>query len=171
MKAHEIFLHLPEPFVATIFQNLYENDKPAYRACMHILSTRRNLRPVLLERKSRDERAVWMRQELTRKNNDDTAMEILQSWLLGSHEKLICDFLDTLKITHNGHGLVDSLPADPGEEKLQAAVDLLLKNHPQEAVAVYLHLFIQMDIAEWPALEKILQNDSRLCLTPQILAA
>lgn len=167
MKAHELIQRLPEQFAGDLFQFLYASDKPAYKACMQILGSRRKLRPIVLERKSRDERHFWMRNELTRKSNDDAATEILQTWLFGAHEAIIRDFLDALKIPHNGHGLVDTLPPQPPEAELKAAVEQLLEKHPAQAVTAYLYLFVEMDIANWPALEEILANDPRLCLAPQ----
>ena len=171
MKAHDIFQQLPESFAGDVFQFLYDNDKPAYRACVQVLSTRRKLRPVILERKSREERHLWMRNEITRKANEDASIEILQTWLLGAHKSMICQFLDSLKIPHNGHGLIDDLPAEPSEAAVTEAVEGLLKDYPRDAVAAYLNLFIEMDVAQWPTLEKILASDSRLCLAPQTSAA
>lgn len=171
MKAHEIFQNLPAESVTDLFTALYQNDKPAYRACLQILSTRRKLRPVVIERKTLEERQVWMRNELSRKSNEDAATEVLQTWLLGGHRPLVIDFLDLLSIPHDGQGLVETLPPEPPAASLTSAIDTLLTKHPQGAVAAYLNLFVEMDIAEWPELEKILQNDSRLCLAPQTQAA
>jgi hypothetical protein len=164
MKAHELIQRLPEQFSGDLFQFLHASDKPAYKACMQILGSRRKLRPIILERKSRDERHSWMRNELTRKSNEDAATEILQTWLFGAHQAMICEFLDALKIAHNGHGLVETLPPQPPEEDLRAAVEGLVKNHPATAVSTYLYLFIEMDIADWPALKDILDSDARLSL-------
>lgn len=170
MKAHELIQRLPEQFSADLFQFLYTSDKPAYKACMQILGSRRKLRPIILERKSRDERHAWMRNELTRKSNDDASTEILQTWLFGAYQSMICDFLDALKIPHNGNGLVDSLPPQPPEAELKAAVEQLLQKYPATAVTAYLYLFVEMDIADWPALNEILANDARLSLEQPTVA-
>lgn len=171
MNAYEIFQQLPEDTSGEIFQYLNEKDKPAYRACGHLLSTRRNLRPVLFERKSRAERNAWMSAELGRKMNADAAIEVLQTWLLGAHQALICDFLDILKIPHNGNGLLETLPPEPPKADLLAAVDKILEKYPPRAVAIYLHLFCEMDIADWPTLKETLATDSRLCLNQPTLPA
>ncbi|HRJ73888.1 MAG TPA: hypothetical protein PLS03_16815 [Terrimicrobiaceae bacterium] len=171
MKAHEILSNFSDETAGQVFQHLYENDKPAYRACLQLLASRRRLRPVILERKSRVERHAWMRAELSRKSNEDASIEVLQTWLLGAHKDVVCGFLDDLGVAHNGHGLLETLPAQPPAEKLQAAVNGLLARHPGEVVFAYLNLFVEMDIAEWPALKEILQQDSRLCRAPQPQAA
>jgi streptomycin 6-kinase len=171
MKAHEIFQRFPDDAAGEIFQYLYASDKPAYRACLQVLASRRKLRPVILERKTRTERHSWLRGELTRKNNDDAATEILQTWLLGAHQPMICGFLETLGVKHDGRGLLETLPPEPERQRLVEAVDQLLASQSRNAAIAYLHLFCEMDIADWPTLKQILNDDSRLCLEPQRLAA
>ncbi len=163
MKAHEILHASSDETAGRILYHLYENDKPAYRACLQLLATRRKLRLVILERKARDERHAWIRTELSRKTNDDAATEVLQTWLLGAHQAMICEFLDSLGVTHDGRGLLETLPAEPVPEKLRAAIGNIFQNHPPEAVFTYLHLFAEMDIADWPTLKDILNQDPRLC--------
>ena len=171
MKAHEIVQRLPDEAASEIFLYLYQNDKRAYRACLEVLASRRKLRPVILERKIRAERHSWMRAELARKANEDAATEVLQTWLLGAHPQLICSFLDSLGIPHDGRGLIDTLPPQPAKERLQEAIDRLIENHSRSAAIAYLHLFCEMDIADWPILKEIISQDSRLCLAPKRLAA
>lgn len=171
MTAHEIFSQFPDETAGPIFQYLYDQDKPAYRACLQLLASRRRLRPVVLERKPRTERHAWLRTELARKSNEDAATEVLQTWLLGGHQAMVCEFLDSLNVAHNGQGLLDTLPADPGAASIRAAIDKILAAHPQPAVAAYLHLFAEMDIADWPSLKEILNQDFQLCPAPQTLAA
>jgi hypothetical protein len=171
MKAYEILQRFPDEAAAEIFQYLHANDKPAYRACLQVLATRRRLRPVVLERKTRPERHAWMHNELARKSNDDAATEVLQTWLLGAHQQLICNFLESLGVEHDGRGLLETLPSEPPRDRLMDAIDPLLENQSRFAVIAYLNLFCEMDIADWPTLKQILQEDSRLCLAPQRLAA
>ncbi len=171
MKAHEILQRIPEEAASEIFGYLYGNDKPAYRACLQVLATRRRLRPIVLERKTRVERHAWMHNELIRKSNDDAANEVLQTWLLGAHQQLVCNFLESLGVQHDGRGLLETLPSEPSRDRLVKAIELLLEDQSRFAVIAYLNLFCEMDIADWPTLKQILQEDSRLCLAPQRLAA
>lgn len=171
MKAHEIFHHFSDEAASGIFNHLYENDKPAYRQLLLVLANRRKLRTVVLDRKPRPERHSWMRTELARPVNEDAATEILQSWVLGAHQAMVCQFLDSLDVPHDGRGLLETLPAEPAPEKLRAAIDGLFAQHPPEAVFAYLQLFAAMDITEWPNFQQIIDGDSRLCPTPQTLVA
>ena len=171
MKAHEIFRGFPEETVGDVFEYLYSNDKGAYRACLQVLANRRKLRPVTLERKARVERHRWMHEELGRRSNDDAATEVLQTWLLGAHRELVCKFLQSLGVQHDGRGMLETLPSEPPRNRLEEAIDGLLQSQSRSAVIAYLHLFCEMDIADWPTLKQILKEDSRLCLAPQRLAA
>lgn len=168
MKAHEILSHFSDENAGEVLTHLHEEDKPAYRACLQLLANRRRLRPVFLERKPKPERHAWMRVELARSGNNDVATEILQAWLLGAHRAMICEFLDSLQIPHDGQGLLETLPEEPTREALQAAVDGIFLNHPALPVRAYLLLFPEMDIANWPTFTKILQDDPRLAAGPPI---
>lgn len=167
VNATEIFANLPQSQAEAVLRHLHENDKNAYKACIHLLAGRRKLRTIVVERRTRAEQHEWLRAELARKANGDAAIEVLQAWLLGAHRDLVCEFLDTLKIPHDGQGLIDTLPPQPPDEDIRSAVDKLFANHDHGAVTVYLHLFAEMDIADWPFLAQLLQEDSRLCLAPQ----
>ena len=172
MKVYEILQRFPDEAAAEIFQYLYASDKRAYRACLQVLATRRKLRPIVLERKTRVERHAWMHTELARKSNDDAATEVLQTWLLGAHQQLVCNFLESLGVEHDGRGLLESSSrANRPVDRLMEAINPLLENQSRFAVIAYLNLFCEMDIADWPTLKQILQEDSRLCLAPQRLAA
>lgn len=171
MTAHEILQRISPETAGEIFLHLYEKDRPAYRATIQLLANRRKLRPVVLDRKTRTERYAWLQTELARKSNEDASTEILQTWLLGGHQDLVCHFLDTLAIPHNGNGLLETLPAQPPEDQLKTAVDSLYEKFPADAVSIYLQLFAEMDIADWPDLKKLINQDSRSCLVPQTATA
>jgi hypothetical protein len=172
MTVSEIFSHLPPGQSEDIFGFLHQQDKGAYQACLELLARRRKLRPIFIERKPRVERYEWMREALSRKPNEDAALEILQAWLFGRYGQMICDFLDSLNIPHNGKGILDALPGEPSSEELKKAVDQLLANYPAAAVAIYLQLFAMMDIAAgWEGLQKMLATDPRLSFIMPALQA
>lgn len=162
MKAHEIFQQLPPGAGDEIFQHFYRNDRPAYRATLHLLASRRKLRDVVIERRPLAERHAWMSAELGRKSLADAAQEVLQTWLLGAHREMICEFLDSLGVPHDGQGLLESLPPQPDREKLRTAIDGLLSRNETTAAFAYLHLFAEMDITDWPDLRPLLAEDPRL---------
>ena len=164
MTSYEIFGHCSSQLADEIFVYLLEKEKPVYRAVIQNLANQRKLRPVFVERKPKPERHTWLQQALARKPADDLAMQVLQIWLLGAQQPLICQFLDALEIKHDGKGVVDQLPSEPETEKLRSAIDLILENHSPQVVAIYLRLFLMMDDAGWTRLAEILGTDERLRL-------
>ena len=170
LKATDIFQKLPAPTVDGILTHLQGADKPTYRVAIQTLATARKLRPVFVERKPRPERHAWMQNALARPQNEQISANLLQMWLMGSQAPMLCDFLDALGIAHDEQGGIENLPPCPEPEKLRAAIDALLAKYPAETVAVYLHSFQGMDIAGWPPLAEILDNDERLRFAPSIPA-
>ena len=158
MTAIEIFGRMSAPQASEILNWLHDNDRHAYRSCAGMLATRRKLRPVFVERKPREERNLWMREALLKPSNGDLALEILQVWVLGKNERMVCDFLDALKIPHDGKGLIDDLPSEPPAEKVSDAVEAILSNYPAAEVSIYLNLFAGMDDSGWSGLKKILTS-------------
>ena len=162
MTPHEIFSWMPASVAAQIFGFLLEKEKLAYKATLETLAKKRNLRPVFLERKPREERFAWMKEALGRVVNDSTAAQLLQIWLSGAQSKMLCDFLDKLGIEHDEKGMVESMPTAPKKEKLAAAVDMLLGKYEREVVAVYLQVFQTFNDDSWADLAEILATDERL---------
>lgn len=161
MNASEIFPRLPTETADRIFSDLLAADKAGYRTVMHTLATRRKLRPVYLERKSRPDRHAWMAEDLGRMSNYDMAENVLHSWLLLRHRKMICAFLDSLQIPHDGEGMLETLPSEPDVDKIQAAINTLFTSYDPSACAIYLHVFNAMDIAGWKTLDTIFSEDAR----------
>jgi hypothetical protein len=167
MKSHEIFQHMSPALAARIFNFLQAEQKPVYKAAIQGLANQRNLRGVFIERKPPNERFPWMQAAFARKISDSLASHVLQAWLLGANKEMLCDFLDAMEIKHADDGTVDELPPDAPKEKLTAAVQRLLEKYPAESVAVYLHAFRDMDSTiQWPALDEVLAEESRLKLGP-----
>jgi len=167
MTSYELFARLSSAEAAEVFGWLHDNDRAAYKNMAGMLATRRKLRPVFVVRKPRGEREEWMRGALGRAANADLAAEILQAWIMGANGPMVCEFLDDLKVPHDGKGLLETLPPEPPEQEIARAVDALLSKHPAAAVRVYLNLFTGMEMTEWPALRALVSSDPRLCPSPQ----
>jgi hypothetical protein len=89
---------------------------------------------------------------------------LLQIWLLGAQREMICEFLDYLGIEHDGKGVVENLPTEPPQEKLNETITKMLEKRPPEVVAVYLHAFQAMDETGWSVLDETLAKDARVSL-------
>jgi hypothetical protein len=164
MTSYEIFSYCSSQLANEILAYLQEKEKPVYRAVIQNLAVQRRLRPVFVERKPKVERHAWLHQALARKPAGEIATQVLQIWLLGSQQSLICEFLDALEITHDGKGVVDELPPEPDAEKVRAAVNQILEHYPPEIVTVYLQMFRMMDERGWKHLAEILSTNERLRL-------
>jgi len=164
MKCYEIFSKLSPELSNEIFCYLLESEKPVYKAIIRNVAARRKLRPIFIERKPKNERHAWLHQTLSSKGADDITAQVFQVWLLGAQRPMICEFLDSLGIAHDGKGIVENLPSEPSRDVLNDKISKLLEKHPAEVVALYLNAFQAMDETGWSALEEILANDPQLAL-------
>ncbi|MEO6054654.1 MAG: hypothetical protein ABIP97_11630 [Chthoniobacterales bacterium] len=165
MKSQEILQSISPDLVEEIFTSIHRIEKASYRSLLETLASRKKLRTIYLERKPRVERHLWMRDELIRPSNLDMADQVLQVWLLSDSQPMICAFLDTLGIVHDGKGLVDDLPGEPEPAKVHKAVQVLLKDYDARKVAIYLHFFADMADSPWPELQRLLASEERLKLS------
>lgn len=165
MVPHEIFSHITPATAAQIFGFLFEKEKPLYKATIEALAKKRNLRPIFIERKPRDERFHWMQDALSRSVNSPVGAHLLQVWLVGAQAPVLCDFLDALGIAHDENGTVEELPEAPELEKVKAAVETLLAKHDPAVVAIYLETFQGLhEKGGWPTLAQVIEADPRLKL-------
>ncbi len=165
MRSHEIFQRMSTTLAAQIFTFLQTEQKPVYKAAIQGLANQRNLRAVFVERKPPNERHPWMQAALSRSVSDALASHLLQTWLLAANKQMLCDFLDSLGVSHEEDGTVETIPPSPPREKIETAVNQLFDKYPAEVVAVYLHAFRDTDTAvQWPPLDEILTEESRLKL-------
>ena len=163
-NTNDIYARMPPAVAAQLFAHLHEKEKPLYQATIGTLAKQRNLRPVFIERKPREERFAWMREMVAKKQNQDVAAHLLQIWFVGAHSKLLCDFLDALGIAHDENGTIEEMPAAPPKEALAKAIDDCFAKHDAKVVAVYLNAFQALDEEGWPTLAELLAEDSRLHL-------
>lgn len=162
MTSTEIFQALGRELSVQVVTELCEQDKGVFRTALGALAKQRKMRPQYFERKSKAERCQWMAAELARKQSRDLALEVLQTWILRCHTRMVLDFLERLGIAHDGQGLIQELPPEPEPEVLRAAVEDLVARYPRHAVAVYLELFAQMEEPGWPGLRKLLKEREEL---------
>lgn len=163
-QPHEIFAQMPVSTAHKLFGFLFEKEKPLYKAAIDSLAKQRKLRPVFVEKKPRDERFAWMKDSLSRKQNEGVAAHLLQIWLVGNHRTILCDFLDALGIEHDENGTIDNLPPAPDKAALTKAIDTLFEKHDAAVVLTYLHAFQALDENGWSTLEELLKEDPRLRL-------
>jgi hypothetical protein len=141
----------------------FETEKPTYHATLNAVAEARHVRPVFLERQPRTQRHATMLATLTRPNLEMVSGNLIRTWLLKKYKAMLVDFLTALGIENN-EGVVENLPAGMDDNKLKAAVEVLLAKYPPETVAVYLNAFNDMNEANWANLKSLLESDARLQL-------
>jgi hypothetical protein len=161
--AYELFGFMPAPLSKEILEHTFAENKELYRATLAAVAEARHVRPVFLERKPRADRHRDMVDMLSRPRMNVAASALIRGWLMKSEQPMLTAFLDTLGVAHKD-GAVDTLPETVEDEKLKAAVELLLSRHPREKVTVYLHAFDEMNEIRWPNLKGLLESDARLQL-------
>ncbi len=163
LKSYELLGFMSPNLANEIIAGVYEAEKPTYKATLQAVANARHLRPVFLERQPRPQQHATMLATLTRPALDLAAGTLIRTWLVKKQNAMLVDFLNALGI-QNTEGVVEDLPESMEDEKLKAAVELLLTKYPPETVAVYLHAFNDMNEANWSNLKAMLESDPRLQL-------
>jgi hypothetical protein len=163
LTSHELIGFMSPTLALEILTFSFESDKPLYRATLSAVAEARKLRPVYFERQPRTQRHAVMLATLAKPALEMVAANLIRAWLLKKYNGMLSDFLDALGITHK-EGVVEDLPSAMADDKLRAAVDVLVAKYPPEVVAVYLNAFNDMNEVEWPNLKTMLEADKRLQL-------
>ena len=163
LSSHELFGFMSPALANDILGYIFESDKPTYKATMKAVAEARKVRPVFLERQPRIQRHAMMVTTLSRPSSEGIAAGLLRAWLVQKQNAMLVDFLDALGLPHE-KGVVDGLPKEMADDKLKAAVEVLLAKHPAETVALYLNAFNGMNEANWANLKAMLETDPRLQL-------
>lgn len=164
MKSYTIFQQADDETVNDILSWMRDQERGVYRAAVRELGALKKLRPQFIQQKPVAEQLAWLHKMLSWKPSADIADHLLQVWLLRKHEKMLVDFITTLGIEHNGHGVVDELPDVLDPEKLKEAVDHLFATYPAGVASVYLQMFQNQTENGWEALSYVLENDPRVTI-------
>jgi hypothetical protein len=170
LKSHELIGFMSPTLANEIIAFTFDEEKPLRTAIIQAVAEARHLRPAFVQRKPRSEQATMILSTLSRPNLDTAAGTLLRTWLVKKQAAMLTDFLDALDIP-NEKGVVEDLPPTVADEKLKAAVDLLLSKHSRETVVVYLNAFYDMNGPGdpkgppfWPNLKQMLETEPRLQL-------
>lgn len=164
MKAYQIFQSISPELGTTIFEDLRENHRDVYKSILVSLAQEKRLRPVFVQRKPVVQQIKWMGDSCKLRACSSVSEHLLQIWLLKSQQEMLKSFLDDLGIEHDDEGTADDLPEKLNAKKLKSAVEGLLKDHPREHVALYLHVFQLQQPNGWTELADLLEKDERLVL-------
>jgi hypothetical protein len=163
LTSHELLGFMSPNLALEIINFAYDTDKALYRATLAGVAEARKVRPIFLERQPRAQRHATMTAALSKPSLELVTGNLIRGWLLKKYKNMLVDFLDALGISHQ-EGVVEDLPVAMEDEKLKAAVNVLISKYPPEVVAVYLNAFNEMNEVEWTNLKSMLEQDDRLQL-------
>lgn len=164
MKSHVIFQKADEETINGILSWLRNQERGLYRVALRDLGKLKKLRLQFIQQKPVAEQLSWLRKMLSWKPANDIAGNLLQVWLLRKHEQMLVNFITTLGIEHDGHGVVNELPDALDPEKLKEAVDALFAAYPAGVASIYLQMFQNQTETGWEALAFVLENDPRVTI-------
>ena len=167
MRAYQIFQNITPKTGHQIIEFLREEDKDSYRATLSSLAAQRRLRPIFIQKKTREAQAEWMIKNLQLRQCDGACEHLLQTWLMKGYQDVLVSFLDGVGIKHNGKGEVEDLPEEIDEKKLKETSDKLLEEYDDELIAIYFHMFNLQRVDGWESLTALLKSESRLHIGEQ----
>jgi len=158
---------LPKEKITEMILYVRESEIDSYRAVLFSLAEARRIRPAFIQKKHRNDQAKWMIEGLVQKKQAQFAEHFLQIWLMKGHQEMLVSFLDAMEISHDGSGGLESFPQELESSKLKPAIEKLLGDFEQEAVAIYLHTFQLQKPGGYEALSECLESDQRLKLSKE----
>ena len=164
MKAHQLIQAIGPDLQKSIVSYVQTEHRAAYRLVLDALAQQRKLRTVFIQRKSREEQAVWVSEQLAHKANDSVADQIIQLWLLKGQSEMLITFLDAIGVKHDGKGEVENLPGEIEPKKAKAGIAALLAKYPPKQVGLYLTMFQMQKEGGWAGLAAAMEEHPEIKL-------
>ncbi|MDD4932201.1 MAG: hypothetical protein PHO89_01880 [Methylacidiphilaceae bacterium] len=162
MATCTLWQEIPEELVHEVLLDVRESDKRLYRVVVELTSRRLGVRQAKLLEMPKLERHDLSRRVLSLPESETISAHLFSHWLVHHRAPMLCAWLDTLGISHDGQGVVEEFPQEPPAEKLRDALEGLLARFPSQDVAIYLRLFNEIEDVGWKGLQDILSADERL---------
>ncbi|MDR2982097.1 MAG: hypothetical protein LBV12_07615 [Puniceicoccales bacterium] len=163
LPVNEIIQRISPALAETILTYIQQVEKEVFTSTMIVMSEVMKYRPQIWKTWPKTRQREWLWTNLRQRRFAETAAQILQEWFFGQRAEMMNQFLDVLGISHDKEGSIDGdLPETLDAKKVNAAIDVLLKEFPGEEVALYLHLFQRGQENGWKEISEALASDSRL---------
>lgn len=168
MKAYQLLQAISPALRQEIISYVQTETREAFRTALYQMAAQRKLRPQFMQKKTREQQAAWMLENLRLKSFDGVAEQLFQLWLLKAKTQLLATFLDAAGIKHDGKGQVDDLPEELTAKQVNDGIDAMLKENSGEQAAVYLNLFQGQRPGGWPAVAEALEKREELKLEVKV---
>ena len=166
MKAHLLIQAIGPELQQEIIGYLRNEQRGAYRAAIDNLAVQKKLRPVFIQKKTKEQQAAWLLDQLRVKSGDALAEQIMQIWLLKGQPKMLGTFLDAIGVEHENGEVKTELPETIEAAKAKAGIEALLKDHPAKHVALYMAIFQMQKAGGWPGITEAIAAHPELVLQP-----
>jgi hypothetical protein len=164
MATTPVWNSIEAPLAHEILLCAQETQKKLYTAALDIMSKQMGLRAAKILEMPKIERHLIWQKLLGRGHLEALSFNLLSNWLMQTQTPMLCLWLDTLSIQHNGQGITDVFPPCPAKAQLQETVEKLLALFEPKLVSIYLRTFNEIEGVQWAELAEVVAADSRLAL-------
>ncbi len=156
MKPHQIFARMSPERAFELLTKVQEKLPGVYTQAVGAACATLKARPQFMMKQSKEKRAHFVRQALSRFGAATIAEEVLAAYFLEVRRDLLTEWLDALGIEHENGILKSDNPAEPSRETIEAAVGKFRAGEGAEDRQLLLEAFAAQTAVEWPALDALL---------------
>lgn len=156
MKPHQVFARMSPERAFELLSKVQEKLPGVYTQAVGAACVTLKARPQFMMKQSKEKRAQFVRQALSRFAAAPIAEEVLAAYFLEVRRDLLTEWLDALGIEHENGVLKSDDPAEPPREKLEQAVASFRGGEGPEDRQLLLEAFAAQSAVEWPALDALL---------------
>ncbi len=156
MKAHQVFSRMSQERALEMLTRVYEKLPGVYNQAVGAACVTLKARPQFMMKQSKEKRAQFVRQALSRFAAAPIAEEVLAAYFLEVRRDLLTEWLDALGVEHENGILKNDDPAQPTREALEVAIAKFRAGEGAEDRQLLLEAFAAQSAVEWPALDALL---------------
>jgi hypothetical protein len=156
MKSHQVFARMSPERAFELLTRVQEKLPGVYTQAVGAACVTLKARPQFLMKQSKEKRASYVRQALSRFAAGPIAEEVLAAYFLEVRRDLLTEWLDALGIEHENGILKNDNPAEPARGTIEAAVAKFRGGDGPADRQLLLEAFAAQSAVEWPALDALL---------------
>ena len=156
MKSHQVFGRMSPQRAFEVLSQVQEKLPGLYTQAVGAACVTLKARPQFLMKQSKEKRAQYVRQALSRFAAGTIAEEVLAGYFLEVRRELLTEWLDVLGIEHENGILKNDDPSEPARDQLDAAVAKFRSGEGAEDRQLLLEAFAAQSAVEWPGLDAVL---------------
>jgi len=156
MKPHQVFARLSPERAFLLLTKVQEKLPGVYTQAVGAACVTLKARPQFMMKQSKEKRAAFVRQALSRFAAAPIAEEVLAAYFLEVRRDLLTEWLDALGIEHENGVLKNDNPAEPPRATIEAAVGKFRSGADAEDRQLLLEAFAAQSAVEWPSLDAVL---------------